>query len=248
MENWRKASNDASFAALNAHDLEISLTEGTFADRGELARIARSVTGRDRIDAAEERLVAPTQVAIERRRRAAAAGPRPGRRLGRPQRRAGYRRRPRRRRARPGARGRRSTDGGARGELRRLPRPPRAGDSAPRRRSATAVCRRGNVAGVLPRHPPGRRRVRRRGGELRRRLHLAARLRRTPSARHARSTTSSSISPRAPTGRRWPTSSAARSRRAASRERSPPRRTRPLTGSSTRTPRATSSCSTSSPS
>ena len=67
MENWRKASNDASFAALNAHDLEISLTEGTFADRGELARIAQSVTGHDRIDAAEERLVAPTQVAIERR-------------------------------------------------------------------------------------------------------------------------------------------------------------------------------------
>ncbi len=67
MENWRKASNDASFAALNAHDLEISMTDGTFADRGELARIPRSITDRDQIAAAEERLVAPTQVAVDRR-------------------------------------------------------------------------------------------------------------------------------------------------------------------------------------
>ena len=29
LENWRKASNDASFAPLNAHDLKINLTEGS---------------------------------------------------------------------------------------------------------------------------------------------------------------------------------------------------------------------------
>jgi len=66
MENWRKASNDASFAALNAHDLELSLTEGTFARTGELDRIAASIPDRARIAAAEERLVVPSQVAVDR--------------------------------------------------------------------------------------------------------------------------------------------------------------------------------------
>ena len=46
MENWRIASNDASFEALDAHDLEVSLTEGTFAREGELDRLVALDPGR----------------------------------------------------------------------------------------------------------------------------------------------------------------------------------------------------------
>ena len=66
MENWRVASNDASFTALRAHDLEISLTEGTFAKEGRLRRVARSIRDDAALAAVQERLVLPTQVAVER--------------------------------------------------------------------------------------------------------------------------------------------------------------------------------------
>lgn len=66
MENWRVASNDASFAALNAHDVEISLADGTFGERGELEDVIRSIPNAGAVDASEERLVAPTQIAIAR--------------------------------------------------------------------------------------------------------------------------------------------------------------------------------------
>jgi putative ABC transport system permease protein len=66
MENWRKASNDASFALLEAHDLEISLTEGTFAPEGELERLVASIPDAGRVAAADERLIAPTQVSVQR--------------------------------------------------------------------------------------------------------------------------------------------------------------------------------------
>ncbi len=67
MEDWRIASNDASFAALRAHDLEVSLTEGTFAKQDRLARLVRSIRSRGDLAAVEERLVVPTQVSIDRR-------------------------------------------------------------------------------------------------------------------------------------------------------------------------------------
>ena len=70
MENWRKASNDASFAALNAHDLEISLTDGTFTPDGSLGRLVRSIPDSGQVAALEERLVVPTQIAVRRPGRA----------------------------------------------------------------------------------------------------------------------------------------------------------------------------------
>ncbi len=66
MEDWRIASNDASFEALDSHDLEVSLTEGTFANEGKLAGLVRSIPEADAVGAVEERLVAPTQIAVER--------------------------------------------------------------------------------------------------------------------------------------------------------------------------------------
>jgi putative ABC transport system permease protein len=65
MKDWRIASNDASFTALRAHDLEISLTKGTAAPAGTLARLVERVRG-DQVAVAEERLRLPTQVEIPR--------------------------------------------------------------------------------------------------------------------------------------------------------------------------------------
>jgi putative ABC transport system permease protein len=62
LETWRKRSNDESFALLNAHDLKVTLAEGSFARAGELARALRSPAGEVRATAAQERLVVPTQV------------------------------------------------------------------------------------------------------------------------------------------------------------------------------------------
>jgi putative ABC transport system permease protein len=67
LENWRKDSNDASFAALNAHDLEIELAEGSFARPGELRSLVESIPDSAAITRAEERLIVPTQVEIGRR-------------------------------------------------------------------------------------------------------------------------------------------------------------------------------------
>ena len=115
-----------------------------------------------------------------------------------------------------------------------LPRPPRAGDvcaSAGGRRSA--VCRAGHVAGVLLRHASGRRRVRRRRGELRGRLHLAADCAATPAARHgAVNDARPAISrPGADRGDGRPTSSsgALAARAASAGTVTHARRTRPLT-------------------
>ena len=66
LENWRKDSNDASFAALNAHDLEVALTEGSRAPVGELAALAESIPAADSIERAQERLKLPTQFEIAR--------------------------------------------------------------------------------------------------------------------------------------------------------------------------------------
>ena len=72
IENWRKDSNDASFALLDAHDLEIALTEGSLARPGELRALAESIPAAGSIARAEERLAVPTQVEIERRGRSPA--------------------------------------------------------------------------------------------------------------------------------------------------------------------------------
>ena len=66
LENWRKASNDASFAALNAHDLKINLTEGSRAPAGALRRVVNSIPAAEQVSAVSERLIVQTQVEIGR--------------------------------------------------------------------------------------------------------------------------------------------------------------------------------------
>jgi putative ABC transport system permease protein len=66
METWRKRSNDESFALLNAHDLKVTLADGSFARQGDLRGALRSLPPRLRAKGAEERLVAPTQVDASR--------------------------------------------------------------------------------------------------------------------------------------------------------------------------------------
>lgn len=66
MKDWRVASQDASYAALRSHDVELKLTEGTSARPGALARLAREIPAADRISVAEERLRLPAQVEVLR--------------------------------------------------------------------------------------------------------------------------------------------------------------------------------------
>jgi putative ABC transport system permease protein len=56
---WRRLSNDASFAALNFHDLEVSLSPGETLPAGSLRDAVAPLTG---LEAAEERLIWPTQI------------------------------------------------------------------------------------------------------------------------------------------------------------------------------------------
>lgn len=60
---WRTQSNDASFAALNTHDLRVALPQGSLAAEGRLADLAASLGHAPEITAARERLVLPTQLA-----------------------------------------------------------------------------------------------------------------------------------------------------------------------------------------
>ncbi|MGE5408517.1 MAG: FtsX-like permease family protein [Syntrophothermus sp.] len=75
MKSWRIASNDASYRALHAHDLELSLTEGTSAPSGALARLTRRIPAATEIAATEERLRVPTQVEVIRSGREALLSP-----------------------------------------------------------------------------------------------------------------------------------------------------------------------------
>ena len=62
MRDWRVASNDASYAALDVHDLRVEAEEGSFAPAGALAGAARRIPDADAIVAASERLIVPTQI------------------------------------------------------------------------------------------------------------------------------------------------------------------------------------------
>jgi putative ABC transport system permease protein len=59
---WRLTSNDASYAALQMHDLRVRLPDSGFLPAGALERAARGIPGAAAIAAADERLVVPTQV------------------------------------------------------------------------------------------------------------------------------------------------------------------------------------------
>jgi putative ABC transport system permease protein len=59
---WRTQSNDASFALLRLHDVEVSLTPGAVLPEGELAALLASSAGAKAVVGSTERLVVPTQV------------------------------------------------------------------------------------------------------------------------------------------------------------------------------------------
>lgn len=62
-KEWRRQSNDASFAALHMHDLRVALTAGSTAPQGRLLEVLRSIPGAGDVTRARERLLVPTQVA-----------------------------------------------------------------------------------------------------------------------------------------------------------------------------------------
>jgi putative ABC transport system permease protein len=59
---WRLASNDASYAALQMHDLRVRLPDGGFVRPGALETVARGIPDAAAVLETEERLVVPTQV------------------------------------------------------------------------------------------------------------------------------------------------------------------------------------------
>lgn len=59
---WRRMSNDGSFAALDMHDLQITLSPGTFIDQGELLGAVESLDDPSVVAAASERLVVDSQI------------------------------------------------------------------------------------------------------------------------------------------------------------------------------------------
>ena len=59
---WRRQSNDASFAALAMHDLRVTLSPGTFVEQEALLGAIASIDGADSVRAVTERLVVDSQV------------------------------------------------------------------------------------------------------------------------------------------------------------------------------------------
>ncbi len=59
---WRRQSNDASFAALAMHDLRVTLSPGTFVEQQALDRAIASIDGAASIGTVAERLVVDSQV------------------------------------------------------------------------------------------------------------------------------------------------------------------------------------------
>ena len=59
---WRRQSNDASFAALAMHDLRVTLSPGTFVEQDALLGAIASIDGADSVSAVTERLVVDSQV------------------------------------------------------------------------------------------------------------------------------------------------------------------------------------------
>jgi putative ABC transport system permease protein len=59
---WRRMSNDESFAALDMHDLQVTLSPGTFIDEGALLAAAATIDDSDAIVTVSERLVVDSQI------------------------------------------------------------------------------------------------------------------------------------------------------------------------------------------
>lgn len=62
---WRTVSNDASFAELAFHDVEVALTPGSVVPQGTLLTVIDGLAAADGVTAAEERLLVPTQVVVD---------------------------------------------------------------------------------------------------------------------------------------------------------------------------------------
>jgi putative ABC transport system permease protein len=62
--DWRRASNDASFALLGMHDVRVTLTEGLTTGAGTLLAAAERIPQAGQVTDAEERLVLPTLVDV----------------------------------------------------------------------------------------------------------------------------------------------------------------------------------------
>ncbi len=59
---WRRVSNDESFAALDMHDLQVTLSPGTFIDEGALVAIVDGLADPGVVVRASERLVVDSQI------------------------------------------------------------------------------------------------------------------------------------------------------------------------------------------
>ncbi|MGB9373889.1 MAG: FtsX-like permease family protein, partial [Jiangellales bacterium] len=62
---WRTRSNDASFALLGMHDLEITLTPGAYLPAGTLRTLVEGSSSASAVAGVAERLVVPTQVSVQ---------------------------------------------------------------------------------------------------------------------------------------------------------------------------------------
>lgn len=63
---WRRQSNDASFALLHVHSLEVALAAGSTAPQGRLRHLIQALPDARLLTGLRERLVLPTQVEIHR--------------------------------------------------------------------------------------------------------------------------------------------------------------------------------------
>jgi putative ABC transport system permease protein len=59
---WRRLSNDASFAAVNTHDLRAAAAPGTFVAEDELVGVVASLPSADQVESVTERLVFDSQL------------------------------------------------------------------------------------------------------------------------------------------------------------------------------------------
>ena len=59
---WRRQSNDASFAALAMHDLRVTLSPGTFVEQDALVDAISTIEDAEYVDGIAERLVVDSQV------------------------------------------------------------------------------------------------------------------------------------------------------------------------------------------
>lgn len=66
MSRWRVASADASYAQARMHDLRVALADASYAREGSLLAASRRIPDSAYVQAAEERLVLPTQVDASR--------------------------------------------------------------------------------------------------------------------------------------------------------------------------------------